>query len=60
MEDKVKREGEDLYGNKEGDEETNHLNKHLNRQTSMDIVESQSTGVTCAMGAVGVCNEDVA
>ena len=60
MEDRIKREGEDLYGKKEGDEETNCLDKHPNKQTSVDIVENQSTRVTCVMVAVGVCNEDIA
>ena len=60
MEDRVEREGEDMHGNKEGNEEINHLDKCPNHQTSVDIAESQSTGVACVVVAVGVCNEDIA
>ena len=60
MEDRVEREGEDMHGNKESDEEINHLDKHPNHWTFMDIMESQSTGVACVVVAVGVCNKDIA
>ena len=53
MEDRVEREGEDMHGNKESNKEINHLDKHPNHWTSVDIVESQSTRVACVAVAVG-------